>query len=163
MNGDAGGRIQRVGEQVVIEIVLHVLVTAAEGVPAVFRHAQARRLLGIAAPSEAVERQGVEDVLVGQRLHGERLLEDAGAALVIDQRVVHRLAAVDLGDAAAEFDRLRHLKAADLLALVGAGERESAGRGGWRLSRTLRQCAARSSTGRATSSANPKEQAPRLL
>ena len=136
MNGDPRGRIQRVGKQVVIEIVLHVLITAAEGVPAVFRHPHAGRLLGIAAPSKAVERQGVENVLVCQRLHGERLFEDASTALVIDQRVVHRLAAIDLGDAAAQLDGLRYLKVADLLTLSCA--RARIGRhGGCRLARAL--------------------------
>ena len=113
----AGRRVQRVGEQVVVKVILHVLIAAAEVVPAVFRNPQPGRLLGIAAPSKAVERQRIEDVLVGQRLHGERLLENARAGLVVDQRVIHGLAAADVGDAAAKFNRLRHLKAADFLAL----------------------------------------------
>ena len=47
-----------------------------------------------------------------QRLHGKRLFEDAGASLIVDQGVVHRLAASDVGDAAPDLNRLRYLKVA---------------------------------------------------
>ena len=53
-----------------------------------------------------------------QRLHGERLLKDARSGLQVHQRVVHRLAAGDLGDASAKLDGLGYVKAADILAFA---------------------------------------------
>ena len=58
MKGDApADGFNGFARQVVVEIVLHVLVAAAEVVPAVLGDSQPRGLFGIATPSEAVQRQ----------------------------------------------------------------------------------------------------------
>src|SRR5690348_1960152 len=100
------GRIQWIGQRVVVEKVVVAPEGAAEVVPLVFRHAQARSVFRIAAPSEAGKKQSVEQsALVIQGADVERLVEQAQPLALVDEGVVNRLAAVGINETVTELER----------------------------------------------------------
>src|SRR5262245_57988740 len=87
--GIGDGRIERIGQQVVVEKVYVPPEAGAEGVPFVLVGAQAGGAVGVAAVTEAGDKEIIEEQsLVVERAQRERLLVEARAGVQIDKSVV---------------------------------------------------------------------------